>query len=201
MRPITIIFLLTIITAVIFLVSQPRKRPSLGSDFWNSQEKSAIDLAKSFSYSGEVDRLVEMLSLSHDEVSHASSLRMYAAGTGIPILYHKHQISRQDTEEVINALLEALDDAPWEVLHTIMALHIGGHLGSMEEKVVEQLLDLIKEESFSSNEKILAKVCEALGLIGNIEALDTLLKVQENVSNPYVKNVVALALSRMGYDL
>ena len=57
------IAILAVVTIVSFVVLRPRERPPLGNNYWNSQTLPGIELAKTFSFRGDADRLVEMLRL------------------------------------------------------------------------------------------------------------------------------------------
>ena len=159
---------------------------------------SAHDLAKMFSFNGEEDRLIEIMRLNSLLVPNANELKASAASTGIPMLYHRHSVPWQKTEEIIESLLAAIGDVPEDVIHAISVLSLGQHLGAMEERVVLELTQELQSPALEGKEKILVKCCEALGFIGSSLAIEPLKDLEENTGIREVELAAARALARLG---
>jgi hypothetical protein len=152
-----------------------------------------------FSYDGEDDRLIEMLQLNALLVPKAKEFKASAAATGIPMLYHRHTVPWVKTEQIIESLLNALDEIPQDGLHAFSMMGLGNHLGIMEEKVVSDLVALLDNQELADNERLMLKCCEALGIIGNVLAKDSLTRTAEEHRSPRIRKSASIALTRLGF--
>ena len=190
-----------IITILVFIFTEPQKRSDLGTIYWNTQKRSPNELAKSFAFAGEADRVGEMLLLDPNLVPNATEFHSAAAKTGVPMLFRRHKVAWRDTEKIILSLLDNIQENPFEVTHAFVVLGVSGFLGSLEDEVISSMVSQINHPEIQAQEEILIRYCVSLGYLGPQEAIDPLVKIMNNDTRLTVQNAARYSLQNMGFYL
>jgi len=193
------IFVVT--TILVFIFTEPRKRPELGTIYWNTQQRLPNELAKSFAYSGEGDRIIEMLNLQKEYLPNAQEFHAAAAKTGVPMLFKMHKVSWRETEQIIQGLLNCLAENTFEVTHAFVVLDVGGNLGSLEDTVTAAMLNQMDDSDVVAKEDVLVRYCVSLSYLEAAEAINPLVKLMNNDSREKVRNAARYSLQKMGFNL
>ena len=190
-----------IITILVFVFTAPRRRPDLGAIYWNTQQRPPNELAKSFAFAGEADRLIEMLNLDVELLPNAKDFHAAAVKTGVPMLFRNHKVGWNETEKIILAVLKHMEEIPFEATHAFVVLGIGGFLGSLENDVINAMLEQMKNSEVIAQEDVLARYCVSLSYLGSQEAINPLVKLMNNDSRDKVRNAARYSLQNMGFNL
>ncbi len=190
-----------IITILVFIFTEPRKRSELGTIYWNAQKRSPNELAKSFAFAGEADRVSEMLTVDPELVPNATEYHAAAAKTGVPMLFRRHKVAWRDTEKIILSLLDKIQENPFEVTHAFVVLGVSGFLGSLEDKVTSSMVRQISLPEIQAQEDVLIRYCVSLGYLGTQEAIDPLVRIMNNDARLTVQNAARYSLQNMGFYL
>ena len=191
---------LLLVTVVVFLLTNEKRKPDLGTMFWQMQTRTPHELAKSFAFSGETDRLIEMLKISEDIFPNALEYHAAAAST-LPMLYRSHEVSWRKSEAIIFLLFDRLYILPSEVTHALVALGVGGYLGSLEDEVFDSLVEALEDPDINQDEEKLIRFCLAAGYLRIPEAVDHLTLLMNNDERTSVKSAARSALQNMGFYL
>ena len=197
MNPVIAIIILAVITILAFIISQPRTRPPLGIKYWNTQTKPPNDLAKMFSFSGETDRIIEMLSLKSNSVPDAPKLKAAAAATAVPMLFHRHNITWHETEDIITALIHNLPETPIEASYALTVLGAEEYLRSLYESTMDALVDLLSEDDILQNAAIAQRICNALFYIHSPAIIEPLSIAANKTDNPNTKLAIQRVLDKI----
>ena len=200
MESILVVLGLIVVTTAVFLLTNEKKKPDLGTMFWQMQTRSPSELAKSFAFAGETDRLIEMLKVSEDIFPNALEYHAAAAKT-IPMLYRNHEVSWPKSQTIIWLLFDRLYFIPAEVTHAFLALGVGGYLGSLEEEVHEGLVEALEDPEINNDESKLIRFCLAVGYLQVPEAVDHLTKLMNMDDRIPVQRAARSALQNMGFYL
>ncbi|NSW53033.1 MAG: hypothetical protein HPY85_11050 [Anaerolineae bacterium] len=201
MPPILTVVIFAVLTVLVFIFTEPRKRPELGAVYWSAQSRPPHELAKTFAYTGQTDRLVEMLQLDHELLPNAREYQAAAARTGVPMLFRSHSIDWDETERIIKALLNLLPVLPFEVTHAFVVLGIDGNLGSMERAVNQAMVAQLTDPGVQADEEKLIRFCISISYLGPSESVNPLVKLMNNDKRMRVRNAARHALQNMGYSL
>jgi hypothetical protein len=197
MNPVLAIIILAAVTILAFLISQPRIRSPLSIKYWNDQTLLPNDLAKMFSYSGETDRIIEMLNLKSDSVPEAAQIKAAAAATAVPMLYHRHTVSWHETEDIIEALIRNLPETPVESTYALTVLGAEENLRSMYEPAMEALIDLLSRDDIRQDPPLAARICNALYYIHSPMIIEPLSVVMNKTENLQVKQAIQRVLDQI----
>ncbi|MEE4195668.1 MAG: hypothetical protein V2J07_10770 [Anaerolineae bacterium] len=200
MEAILFVLGLIVITVLIFLLTNEKKKPDLGTMFWQMQTRTPSELAKSFAFAGETDRLIEMLKISQDIFPNALDYHAAAAKT-IPMLYRNHEVSWRKSETIIWLLFDRLYFIPVEVTHAFVALGVGGYLGSLEEEVHQGLVEALIDPEINRDEATIIRFCLAVGYLRVPDAVDHLTKLMNMDDRIPVQRAARSALQNMGFYL
>lgn len=200
MESILVVFGLILVLVVVFLLTNEKRKPDLGTMFWQMQTRTPHELAKSFAFSGETDRLIEMLKISEDIFPNALEYHAAAAST-LPMLYRSHEVSWRKSEAIIFLLFDRLYILPAEVTHALVALGVGGYLGSLEDDVFDSLVEALEDPEINKDEEKLIRFCLAAGYLRIPEAVDHLTRLMNNDERTSVKSAARSALQNMGFYL
>jgi hypothetical protein len=200
MEAILVVLGLVILTVGFFLLTNEKKKPDLGTMFWQVQTRTPSDLAQSFAFAGDTDRLIEMLKISEDIFPNALEYHAAAAKT-IPMLYRNHEVSWAKSEQIIWLLFDRLYIIPKEVTHAFVALGVGGYLGSLEEEVHEVLIEALEDPEVNKDQEKLIRFCLAVGYLQVPEAVDHLTKLMNMDDRIPVQRAARSALQNMGFYL
>jgi hypothetical protein len=201
MPPILTVAIFAFLTVLVFIFTEPRKRPALGEVYWTAQPKPPNELAKTFAFTGQTDRLVEMLYLDQEVLPNAREYQASAARTGVPMLFRSHTIGWNETERIIKALLPLLEKLPFEVTHAFVVLGIDGNLGSREYEVNAAMVAQLTNPDVQDDEEKLIRFCISVSYLGPSEAVKPLVKLMNNDKRMRVQNAARYALQNMGYSL
>ena len=193
-------FGLILVLVEVFLLTNEKRKPDLGTMFWQMQTRTPHELAKSFAFSGETDRLIEMLKISEDIFPNALEYHAAAAST-LPMLYRSHEVSWRKSEAIIFLLFDRLYILPAEVTHALVALGVGGYLGSLEDDVFDSLVEALEDPEINKDEEKLIRFCLAAGYLRIPEAVDHLTRLMNNDERTSVKSAARSALQNMGFYL
>ncbi|MBN2048304.1 MAG: hypothetical protein JW750_10715 [Anaerolineaceae bacterium] len=196
----TILLLLTA-TVMVFILTTPRKRRTLSAAYWGAQTASPNELAKVFAYTGQADRLIEMLKLEPDLVLDARKYKIAAAATGIPMLLRNHEVSWSDTEEIIRSLLQLLNVLPYEVSHAFLVMGLNGNLGSYEDEVIARMLNVMEMPSIRDDEEVMIRLCLTLGYLAPVNAVEPMIRLMNTDQRARVRYAAKYSLQRMGIYL
>ena len=186
MNPLLAIIILAAVTVLAFYVTQPRTRSPLGIKYWNESTKPPDALAKMFSYSGQTDRIIEMLNLKTISVPDAARMKAAAAATAVPMLYHRHTITWHETEDIITALIRNLPVTPVEASYALTVLGAEGNLRSMDESVMQALSDLLMQDDIRQDVPLVLRICNALFYIHSPSIVEPLNIVKNKTDNPKI---------------
>ena len=200
MESILIVLALVIVTTVFFFLTNEKKKPDLGTMFWQMQTRPPHELAKSFAFTGETDRLIEMLKISEDIFPDAAEYYAAAAQT-IPMLYRNHEVSWRNTERIIWLLIDRLHIIPTEVTHAFVAMGVGGYLGSLEYEIHDLLVAELNDPENNKDEQKLIRFCLAVGYLRVPDAVDALTRLMNMDSRLSVQRAARSALQNMGFYL
>ena len=200
MESILIVIGLVVVTTGVFLLTNEKQKPDLGTMFWQMQTRKPHELAKSFAFAGEADRLIEMLKISEDIFPNALEYHAAAAAT-IPMLYRNHEVSWRKSETIIWLLFDRLYIIPTEVTHAFVAMGVGGYLGSLEDEVHVGLVEALTDPEISKDDSKLIRFCLALGYLRVPEAVDILTKLMNMDKRISVQRAARSALQNMGFYL
>ena len=168
--------------------------------FWQMQTRTPHELAKSFAFSGDADRLVEMLKISEDIFPNAREYHAAAAST-LPMLYRNHEVSWRKSETIIFLLFDRLYLLPSEVTHAFVALGVGGYLGSLEDEVFSGMVEALEDPEINGDEQKLIRFCLAVGYLQVPDAVDHLTLLMNNDQRVSVQRAARSALQNMGFYL
>ena len=197
MDPVIAIIILSAVTILAFLITQPRTRSPLGIKYWNNQTKPPNDLAKMFSYSGETDRIIEMLNLKTNTVPSATQMKAAAAATAVPMLYHRHTITWHETEDIITALIRNLPETPIETSYALTVLGAEENLRSMYEPTMNALVDLLSQDDIRQNVSLASRICNALFYIHSPSIIEPLSITINKTDNPKIKMAIQRVLDQI----
>lgn len=197
MSPVLAIIILAAVTFLAFIITQPRTRAPLGIKYWNAQELSPNDLAKMYSYSGETDRIIEMLNLKSSLVPNAAQMKAAAAATAIPMLYHRHTVNWHETEDIITALIGNLPETPIESSYALTVLGAEENLRSMYEPAMEALVDLLSQDDIRKNVPLALRICNALYYIHVPAIIEPLSVTLNKTENPKVKMAIQRVIDQI----
>lgn len=200
MESILVVLGLIVVTTTVFLLTNEKKKPDLGTMFWQMQTRTPSELAKSFAFAGETDRLIEMLKVSEDIFPDALEYHAAAAKT-IPMLYRNHEVSWRKSETIIWLLFDRLYIIPTEATHAFLALGVGGYLGSLEDEVYEGLVEALGDAEIQKDASKLIRFCLAVGYLQVPEAVDPLTKLMNMDDRIPVQRAARSALQNMGFYL
>lgn len=200
MESILVVLGLIVVTTGVFFLTNEKKKPDLGTMFWQMETRSPHELAKSFAFAGETDRLIEMLKISEDIFPNALEYHAAAAAT-IPMLYRNHEVSWRKSETIIWLLFDRLYIIPAEVTHALVSMGVGGYLGSLEDEVHEGLVEALEDPETNKDENKLIRFCLAVGYLRVPEAVDHLTKLMNRDERFSVQRAARSALQNMGFYL
>jgi len=200
MESIIIVVVLMVVTAGIFLITDEKKKTELGTMFWQTQTRTPHELAKSFAYAGEADRILEMLTINPEIFPKAVEFHT-AAAMNAPMLYRNNEIPWRSTEKIIAQLIKRVHEIPHAVTHAFLEMGVEGYLGSMEDDVHRVLVSALNDPMVIADDQLLIRFCITVGYLKVTEAIDILTKLMNNDSRPHVCRAARHALQNMGFFL